>query len=63
MYYLRDGLKEMGWPRAGMIVAVIFSMCSIAGAIGAGNMFQVNQVHQQLVNITGGEEASFWSDR
>lgn len=63
MYYLRDGLKELGWPRLGMILAVIFSICSIGGALGAGNMFQVNQVHQQLVNVTGGDEASFWSDK
>lgn len=63
MYYLRDGLKELGWPTLGMVLAVLFSICSIGGAFGAGNMFQVNQVHQQLVNVTGGEDASFWSDK
>jgi len=63
MYYLRDGLKDVGWPKLGMILACIFAVCSIGGAIGAGNMFQVNQVHQQLINITGGEELSYWSDK
>jgi len=63
MYYLRDGLSEMGWPKLGMVMAVLFALCSVAGAIGAGNMFQVNQVHQQLVNVTGGEELSYWSDK
>jgi len=63
MYYLRDGLKDVGWPKVGMILACIFAVCSIGGAIGAGNMFQVNQVHQQLINITGGEDVSYWSDK
>ena len=63
MYYLRDGLKEIGWPRLGVFLAIIFAICSIGGAFGAGNMFQVNQVHQQLINITGGNEISFWADK
>lgn len=63
MYYLRDGLAEMGWSRTGKILAGIFAFCCIGGALGAGNMFQVNQVHQQLINVTGGETQSFWADR
>jgi AGCS family alanine or glycine:cation symporter len=63
MYYLRDGLRELGWPKLGMVLAVIFAICSIGGAFGAGNMFQVNQVHQQLVNVTGGNEVSYWADK
>ena len=63
MYYLRDGLAEVGWPKLGMIFAVIFTVCSVGGAFGAGNMFQANQVYQQLLNVTGGVENSFFSDK
>ena len=63
MYYLRDGLKDIGWPKLGICLAVLFAIFSIGGAIGAGNMFQVNQVHQQLVNVTGGVDISYWSDK
>jgi AGCS family alanine or glycine:cation symporter len=63
MYYLRDGLKDIGWPKLGMILAVLFAICSIGGAFGAGNMFQVNQVYQQIVNVSGGVEASYWADK
>lgn len=63
MYYLRDGLKDVGLPKFGLVLAVIFAICSIGGAFGAGNMFQVNQVHQQLINITGGADVSYWADK
>lgn len=63
MYYLRDGLAEIGLPRLGKILAAIFAVCCIGGALGAGNMFQVNQVHKQLVNVTGGGDISFWADK
>ena len=55
MYYLRDGLAEIGHKRLGKFLAVFFSICCIGGAIGGGNMFQANQATTQLVNITGGE--------
>lgn len=63
MYYLRDGLAEIGLPKIGIILAVIFSICCVAGAFGAGNMFQANQVYQQLLNVTGGQDESFFSDK
>lgn len=63
MYYLRDGLAELGWAKTGKVFAVIFSVCCIAGALGAGNMFQVNQVFQQFVNVSGGSEASVLADK
>lgn len=55
MYFLRDGLKARGYPRLGMALAVIFSICVVAGSIGGGNMFQANQSFQQFHIITGGE--------
>jgi len=58
MYYLSRGigenypaLKKFGW-----ILAIIFAVCAMAGAIGAGSMFQANQAYSQFLNITGGAD-------
>lgn len=48
MYYLRDGLKELGWPRLGKFLAYVFAIIITFAAFGIGNMFQSNQVHSQL---------------
>ena len=48
MYYLRDGLKELGWPRLGKFLAYVFAVIISFAAFGIGNMFQSNQVHSQL---------------
>lgn len=50
-YYLQDGLKEIGRPRLGKILAIIFACCCIAGSFGAGNMFQANQTVAILSNF------------
>ncbi|MFZ5609134.1 MAG: alanine/glycine:cation symporter family protein [Pseudomonadota bacterium] len=59
MRYLQLGLMERGWPRLGRGLSVLFCLLCIGGAFGAGNMFQVNQSSQQvldvLVPMTGGE--------
>jgi AGCS family alanine or glycine:cation symporter len=59
MYYLKEGLAKRGMPRLGKVLAVIFALCCIGGAIGGGNMFQANQTYTQFLNATGGPEASF----
>ena len=56
MYYLRDGLAELGDKKLGKFLAVFFAICCIGGAIGGGNMFQANQATTQIVNITGGAD-------
>ncbi|MFO7690397.1 MAG: alanine/glycine:cation symporter family protein [Cryobacterium sp.] len=56
MYYLRDGLAEIGHKRLGRFLAVFFAICCIGGAIGGGNMFQANQATTQIVNVTGGDD-------
>lgn len=61
MYYLTKGLAEQGKPGLGRILAILFSICCIGGAVGGGNMFQANQAFQQIVNVTGGEQ-SFIAD-
>ena len=53
MYYLRDGLKDKGMATLGKVLAVLFAIFCVAGAIGAGNMFQANQAHQQFSDTFG----------
>ena len=62
MFYLRDGLKEKGLGGLGMVLAVIFAVACIGGALGAGNMFQINQAHAQVsetFNIFQGEDSAW----
>jgi alanine or glycine:cation symporter, AGCS family len=62
MYYLRDGLRDLGWPILGKILATIFCVCMVLGAFGAGNLFQVNQVYNIVRDMSGGD-AGFWADK
>jgi AGCS family alanine or glycine:cation symporter len=52
MIYLRDGLAQIGYPRLGKALSVIFAGMCIGGSFGGGNMFQSNQafalVSQQI---------------
>jgi AGCS family alanine or glycine:cation symporter len=57
MYYISKGFKERGLTGLGKVLAVGFAICCVLGALGGGNMFQANQAHAQLVNITGGEDS------
>ena len=59
MYYLRKGLAEKGWVRSGIFLAGLFSFMAILASFGGGNMFQVNQAVQQVVNISGGSDSFF----
>ena len=52
MYYMSKGFNELGLP-GGKILAVLFSIFCILGALGGGNMFQANQAHAQIAGITG----------
>ncbi|WP_282022059.1 alanine/glycine:cation symporter family protein [Ruegeria faecimaris] len=52
MYYMSKGFDELGLP-GGKILAVVFSIFCILGALGGGNMFQANQAHQQIAGIVG----------
>ncbi len=52
MYYMTKGFKERGLPGGG-ILAILFSIFCILGALGGGNMFQANQAHAQISGITG----------
>ncbi|MCB5199374.1 alanine or glycine:cation symporter, AGCS family [Loktanella sp. DSM 29012] len=52
MYYMKKGFAELGLPGGG-VLAVLFSVFCILGALGGGNMFQANQAHVQITQITG----------
>ena len=55
MYYLSRGIVE-NYPKAaglGMVLAVVFALCTMLGAIGAGAMFQANQAFAQFANVAG----------
>lgn len=56
MYYMTKGFAERGL-HGGKIMAVVFSIFCIGGSLGGGNMFQANQAHAQLVNISGGADS------
>jgi alanine or glycine:cation symporter, AGCS family len=48
MYYLSDGLKEMGMGGLGKVLAVLFAIICIGASFGGGNTFQVNQSYQAV---------------
>lgn len=43
MYYLSNGLADIGMPKLGKVLAVMFAILCIGGSLGGGNSFQVNQ--------------------
>ncbi len=57
MYYLKAAFLKYNLPLLGMFFAGLFAVCCIGGAIGAGNMFQANQVYSQFLYATGGESS------
>ncbi len=59
MYYLRDALAERGLVKLGKVLATLFAICMIGGALGGGNMFQSNQATAQIITVTGGEDSFF----
>lgn len=57
MHYLRKGLAERGLSPLGMPLAIIFAVLCIGASLGGGNMFQINQVCTQFIEISGGRES------
>jgi AGCS family alanine or glycine:cation symporter len=43
MYYLSNGLKEIGLGPLGKVLAVLFAVLCVGGSFAGGNAFQVNQ--------------------
>ena len=52
MYYISKGFAERGLP-GGRVLAIMFAVFCILGALGGGNMFQANQAHAQISGILG----------
>ena len=63
MYYLRRGLNERGMKSLGVVLAFFFAIFCVFASFGGGNVFQVNQVTTQLINITGGEASFFFKNQ
>ena len=42
MYYLSDGLKELGLGKLGKVLAILFAVLCIGGSFAGGNSYQVN---------------------
>ncbi|MFD2566368.1 alanine/glycine:cation symporter family protein [Pseudotenacibaculum haliotis] len=57
MYYLRNGLKELGIGKIGRVLSILFAIMCVGGSFGGGNMFQVNQAFKLFEYVTGGEES------
>lgn len=51
MYYLSKGFRDRKMGRFGKILAVMFSVFVVGGALGAGNMLQVNQAASQFAHL------------
>ncbi|MFC0582314.1 alanine/glycine:cation symporter family protein [Micrococcoides hystricis] len=60
MYYLRDGLKSIGRPKLGKFLGLFYAAGMMIAVLGAGNIFQANQVTAQLVNVTGGTDSPLY---
>eukprot|EP00903_Cladosiphon_okamuranus_P003823 g3821.t1 len=53
MRYLEKGLKEHGFGKIGKGLAIFFAIACVGGALGAGNMFQMNQSAEQVTEVFG----------
>lgn len=52
MYYLRDGLKKVGWAKTGGVLAWLYALFTLLGMYGA-DLFQSNQVAEILSTSLG----------
>lgn len=62
MYYIDIGLKQIGggWAPLGKVLAIIYALMAMGGAIGVGNMFQVNQTAEAFRSTFGLSEGANW---
>lgn len=59
MYYLRTGLRLQGKAGLGKFLSYAFAIFMMIGTMGAGNLFQSNQLAAQIVLATGGTDSIF----
>ena len=62
MYYIDIGLKQIGggWAPLGKVLAIIYALMVMGGAIGVGNMFQANQTAEAFRSTFGLSEGANW---
>jgi AGCS family alanine or glycine:cation symporter len=62
MYYVDIGLKQMGgsWAPLGKVLAIMYALMVMGGAIGVGNMFQVNQTAEAFRSTFGLSAGTNW---
>src|SRR5690606_32316125 len=61
MYYLRNGLKEIGQGSLGKFLGVLFAILCVGASFGGGNAAQSNQAASQLASMfkmTGGNSGT-----
>lgn len=63
MYYLEYAFTRHGWNKSGRFVGRFYAFGIVLGCLGIGNMFQSNQAYIQFINVTGGSEGSWFSDK
>ena len=62
MHYIAHGLTRKGLRWLGQPLAMLFAILLIPGALGGGNMLQINQATQQMISITGAEKSIFYNN-
>ncbi|MDJ0535444.1 MAG: alanine/glycine:cation symporter family protein [Xenococcaceae cyanobacterium MO_207.B15] len=60
MYYLEQGLGDLGFTKLGKLLGIIFALFCIGASFGGGNMFQVNQSFSALTALFPGVESYNW---
>lgn len=59
MWYLSDGLADIGRARLGKVLAALWAICFMFAALGT-NAFQSNQATTQIIAVSGGGLAQFF---
>ncbi|MEW6990542.1 alanine/glycine:cation symporter family protein [Colwelliaceae bacterium 6441] len=62
MYYLRDGLAEIGHKKLGKILAAFFAICCMTASLCGSNMLQANQAYSQFM-IAFAQDSAFWQNK
>lgn len=60
MFYIAHGLTRKGLRWLGQPLALFFATMCVLGSFGSGNMLQINQATQQIINTTGGAHSFFY---
>jgi AGCS family alanine or glycine:cation symporter len=59
MYYITGGLKHTKLAPIAPHLAKIYAACAVFAMIGGWNLFQINAMTAQIINVTGGADSFF----